>query len=105
MCVRDVYINTTTNVPEEATEFDLELFERFMSGGPWVAHSEYMKLMTENARMRELIAQAIDWYRRIGDHGEHTQCHKCPIEPTCGGGKCMFPDYIIANATEIGVMG
>lgn len=52
----DVYIDTTTKVPEDATEFDYELFGRFMSGGPWVAHSEYMKLQAENARLRELCA-------------------------------------------------
>ena len=51
----DIYTDTTTKVPEDATEFDHELFERFMSGGPWVAHSEYMKLKAENARLRELV--------------------------------------------------
>lgn len=52
------YIDTTTKVPEDATEFDYELFERFMSGGPWVAHSEYMKLRAENVKLREEIEAA-----------------------------------------------
>ena len=51
----DIYIDTTTKVPEDATEFNYELFERFMSGGPWVAHSEYMKLRVENHKLRELV--------------------------------------------------
>lgn len=59
----DIYIDTTTKVPEDATEFDYELFERFMSGGPWVAHSEYMKLKDDNAKLREdneRLIQAIE---------------------------------------------
>lgn len=51
----DIYIDTTTKVPEDATEFDHELFERFMSGGPWVAHSEYMKLKADNAKLVDVL--------------------------------------------------
>ena len=54
------YIDTTTKVPEDATEFDYELFERFMSGGPWVAHSEYMKLKDDNAKLREQSERLFD---------------------------------------------
>lgn len=56
----DIYIDTTTKVQEDATEFDYELFERFISGGPWVAHSEYMKLKSENAKLRELLQRTWD---------------------------------------------
>ena len=56
----DIYIDTTTKVPEDATEFDYEMFEHFMSGGPWVAHSEYMKLKDENDKLREQSERLFD---------------------------------------------
>lgn len=56
----DIYIDTTTKVLEDATEFDYEMFEHFMSGGPWVAHSEYMKLKDENNKLLEQSERLFD---------------------------------------------
>ena len=65
----DVYIDTTTKVPEDVTEFDYELFERFISGGPWVAHSKYMELKADNAKLRELV----DYMTPIAIYGASEQ--------------------------------
>lgn len=65
----DIYIDTTTKVPEDATEFDYELFERFMSGGPWVAHSEYMKLKADNAELRECLQDLAEHIREDDGFG------------------------------------
>ena len=37
------------------SELDADLWEAFRLGGPWVAHSEYMRVKAENAKLRELV--------------------------------------------------
>lgn len=96
----DIYIDTTTKVPEDATEFDCELFERFMSGGPWVAHSEYMKLKDDNVKLRELVR---DMWRFTG-----TACKKYPrlFDPAAQGGQTVQLNMIDAfeqRMRELGV--
>lgn len=107
----DIYIDTTTKVPEDATEFDHELFERFMSGGPWVAHSEYMKLKDDNAKLRELVRDA--W----GNGHPDKSCGDCEIMDEChaeieeahkkGNGRwntrCLFERRIENRMRELGV--
>ena len=39
----------------ELSELDAFLWDAFRRGGPWVAHSKYMQLKAENARLRELV--------------------------------------------------
>ena len=41
----------------ELSELDADLWEAFKRGGAWVAHSEYMKLKADNAKLRELVAE------------------------------------------------
>ena len=44
------------SVTVELNELDADLWDAFKRGGAWVAHSEYMKLKAENAKLRELVA-------------------------------------------------
>lgn len=76
----DVYIDTTTKVPEDVTEFDYELFERFISGGPWVAHSKYMELKADNDRLRselESVGTAAYMYGRSDLKAENAKLREC----------------------------
>ena len=41
------------SVTVELSELDADLWDAFMRGGPWVAHSEYMKLKAENDKLRK----------------------------------------------------
>lgn len=96
----DIYIDTTSHESSEATEFDYELFERFVSGGPWVAHSEYMKLKAENTKLRELV---IDMWRFTG-----TACKKYPrlFDPSAQGGQMVQLNAIDAfeqRMCELGI--
>ena len=45
------------SVTVELSELDADLWEAFKRGGAWVAHSEYMKLKADNAKLRELVAE------------------------------------------------
>ena len=46
-------------VPEaensKLSKSDADMWDVFRRGGPWVAHSEYMRVKAENAKLRELV--------------------------------------------------
>ena len=60
------------------------------------------ELRVDNAILRGFVADLIQWSKSRGPHGEHTECHKCPIEYRCSG-KCVFLDYAIARAHDLGI--
>ena len=56
-----------SGITVELSELDADLWEAFKRGGAWVAHSEYMKLKADNAKLRELVK---DLYADMWDSGE-----------------------------------
>ena len=80
-------------VPEDEnakmSEFDADMWESFRRGGPWVAHSEYMRVVAENAKLRELVHilchcmnlhAKCDDCRLNGSKGELTHDHLCACD-------------------------
>lgn len=47
------------SVTIEISELDADLWDAFQRGGPWIAHSEYMQLKADNAKLRELATYAL----------------------------------------------
>lgn len=99
----DIYIDTTSHESSEATEFDYELFERFMSGGPWVAHSEYMKLKNDNAKLRELVADMWPFVEGAMDD-EYCPAPECPFTELCTENQvCMASSGFHYRMRELGI--
>lgn len=40
------------SVTVELSELDADLWDAFMRGGPWIAHSKYMQLKAENDKLQ-----------------------------------------------------
>ena len=65
------------SVTVELSELDADLWEAFKRGGAWVAHSEYMKLKADNAKLRELVR---DMYKAF----MHGNCYRwCEFKEPC----------------------
>ena len=69
------------------SELDADLWEAFRLGGPWVAHSEYMRVKAENAKLRELAAKMAralginsEWCDRDCEREFGCYCEPCPLD-------------------------
>lgn len=60
----------------EINEFEADLWNVFKSGNAWVAMSEYTELRTENAKLRELVAELYQCSRQCG-------CDRCGYKDGC----------------------
>lgn len=52
-----------SGITVELNELDADLWEAFRRGGAWVAHSEYMRVVAENTKLRELVVRMYKYIR------------------------------------------
>ena len=86
------------SVTVELSELDADLWEAFKRGGAWVAHSEYMKLKADNAKLRELVR---DMYKAF----MHGNCYRwCEFKEPCNyisDGRCQWYDRMRELGVEV----